>query len=102
MGLDETARRRWFGALVLLAALAMLVAGETVLEGRLGPVTLLLYWLVCAVLTGVAIFVAFADLRALARRTRQEQRALLENTLREIETQAKAKPRKPGSEDSGA
>ena len=95
MALDATARRRWFGALVLLAALGMLIGGETVLKGRLGNLAFILYWLVCFGLTGLAILIAFLDVRALQRRTRQEQHELFETTLKEIETEAKAKPGRP-------
>ena len=95
MALDATARRRWFGAVVLLAALAMLICGETVLKGKLGDLTFIGYWLVCFALTGLAIVVAFLDARALQRRTRQEQRDLFEATLKQIETEARARARRP-------
>ena len=42
MALDATARRRWFGAVVLLAALGMLICGETVLRGKLGDSAVLI------------------------------------------------------------
>ena len=93
MALDATARRRWFGAAVLLAALAMLICGQTVLKGRLGALVFIAYWLVCFGLTGLAILVALLDARALQRRTRQEQRDLFEATLKQIETEAKSRPR---------
>ncbi|SRR6266404_1128899 len=97
MGLDATGRRRWFGALVLFAALAMLVGGQTVLKDRLTePRTFLAYWLICFGCTGLAIFVAFIDVRALQRRTREEQRNLVHRTLKEIETDATEKTRRPG------
>jgi len=89
MGMDATARRRWFGALVLLGAVAMLACGQTVLQGRLKPWLLLIYWPVCFLLTGLAVLAALRDVRALQTRARQEQRDLLESTLKEIETEAK-------------
>ncbi len=89
MGLDATARRRWLGGGVLAGALAMLVCGETVLQDRLKPFDFIIYWLLCFVLTGVAMIVAFRDLRALQHRIRQQQRDLLQNTLKEIETEAR-------------
>ena|SRR5258707_3044696 len=96
MGLDATGRRRWFGAIVLFAALAMLVAGQTVLKDRLtDPQTFIAYWLVCFACTGLAIFVAFLDVRALQRRTREEQRNLVHRTLKEIETDATGKVKQP-------
>jgi membrane protein implicated in regulation of membrane protease activity len=92
MALDPTARRRWFGAVVLVIALAMLICGETLLQEKLGDLGFLLYWLTCLVFTGLAILVALADARALQRQTRKEQRDLFESTLTEIEKQARAKP----------
>ena len=96
MALDATARRRWVGAVVLLTALAMLICGQTVLQGTLGPLALLAYWLLCSSLTGLAIMIAFLDARALQGRTRREQRDLFAATLKEIETEAKSKPHRPG------
>ena len=95
MGLDATARRRWFGGGVLAGALAMLICGETVLQGRLSAFAFTLYWLICFVLTGVAMVVAFRDLRALQRRTRKQQRDLLQNTLKEIELEARRRGHAP-------
>ncbi len=95
MGMDATARRRWFGSVVLLGAVAMLVCGQTVLQGRLKPWMLLIYWPVCFLLTGLAVLAALRDVRALQNRARQEQRDLLESTLKEIETEAKSKGREP-------
>ena len=95
MGMDATARRRWFGTLVLLGAVAMLVCGQTVLQGRLKPWLLVIYWPVCALLTGLAVIAALRDVRALQDRARHEQRELLESTLKEIETEARSKGREP-------
>ena len=47
-------------------------------------------------LTGLAVLVAIRDFRALQRRARQEQRELLQSTLKDIETEARRKIRKPG------
>jgi hypothetical protein len=89
MAIDATARRRWFGAVILGLALAMLVCGETILKGKLGDLGFLGYWAVCLLLTGVAVLIALADARALRRRTRMEHRDLFESTLKEIESQAR-------------
>jgi peptidoglycan/LPS O-acetylase OafA/YrhL len=94
MALDATARRRWFGALVLAVALAMLIAGQTVLRGRLNALEFMFYWLVCLVLTALAIVVALRDLRALRRRNLEEQRNLFQATLKQIATEARARPRR--------
>jgi hypothetical protein len=91
MGLDVTARRRLIGGLALIAALAMLVVGETAFKGHLKEISFLVYWLVCFVFTGIAIVAAFLDARALQQRTRREQRDLFEATLRQIEKEARTK-----------
>jgi len=92
MAFDATTRRRWGGILVLIAALGMLIAGETVLQGRLQNVAFVLYWLLCLILTTAAIIL---DARALRRQTREEARDLLQSTLKEIETDAKARRGRP-------
>ncbi len=92
MAVNSTTRRRWFGALALLGALGMLLSGETVFRGRLSKLEFVAYWLVCIGFTGLAMVAAFLDLRALQRRIRQEQRELIERTLKEIETEARTKP----------
>jgi hypothetical protein len=97
MALDATTRRRWFGALVLLAALVMLICGQTVLNAKLQGLAFILYWLACFALRGLAVLIALLDVRALQRRIRQEHRDLFATTLTKIETQAKAKPRLPGA-----
>jgi len=83
--------RRWWGAAFLLTALAMLLAGETVLRERLRPAAFLVFWLICFLFTCLALFIAFLDVSAIRRRTREEQRALFENTLRDIARQKDAK-----------
>lgn len=95
MGSDATGRRRWFGGVVLTLSILMLIAGETVLKGRLGGFIFLVYWLGCFVLTGTAMLVAIIDLRAVRQRTRDEQRVLLENALEEIRTKS-PEQRRPG------
>jgi len=101
MAWDASIRRRWFGALALLAALAMLAAGETVLKDRLNDVALLLYWLVCLAFTLLAILLAFRDFRVVQDRLRREQRDLFAGTLKEIEADVRHKPRQGGRNASG-
>lgn len=101
MGLNATARRRWLGASVLAAAVLMLVVGLTALWGRLTNLGFLVYWLACIGLTCLAMLIAFLDARALRERTRREERALLETTLKDIVTDARAKPRRPGPPRNG-
>jgi hypothetical protein len=93
MGLKGTRWRRWFGAVVLLAATGMLIIGEAFLKGHLGPVGFVVYWLVCFGLTLVAMSVALLDAKILRRRAHEEERALLQSTLKGIEEQAKNRPR---------
>ena len=95
MALDATIRRRWFGAVVLLAAVGMLICGETVLKGKLEDLKFIVYWLVCFALTGLAIVVAFLDARALQRQTRQERRDLFDTTLKEIQSEARTRHGRP-------
>ena len=78
------ARRRWFGLLFLVLAAGMLIWGQTVLQPHLRGVWFLLYWLACFILTGLAILTALLDMRATRRRTREEQRDLIERTWKDI------------------
>ncbi|HWV98851.1 MAG TPA: hypothetical protein VNZ64_04070 [Candidatus Acidoferrum sp.] len=98
MALDGTARRRLVGAVALLAALGMLVCGQTVLAGRLEGGSFLLYWLFCFGFTFLAMLVALWDARALRHRSRQAERELLHSTLEEIITEAKAREARGGTE----
>jgi Na+/melibiose symporter-like transporter len=93
MSMNLKTRRRWFGALCLLAAIAMLVAGETMLKGRLGALGFFAYWCLCFVATVLAIGVALLDVRAVREETKAAQRALFENTLQKIQEE---KARKAG------
>jgi hypothetical protein len=88
-------RRRLLGAAFLGAALLMLVVGQTVLRNFLQDIGFLLYWLVCIFFTFLAVMVAFRDLSAVRHRTREEQRALLEDTLAEIARRENAGTKKP-------
>jgi len=93
MGWDVNVWRRGVGVFVLMAALAMLVAGETVLKDRLKDLQFLGYWFLCFCFTAMAFLVAILDARALRRRARQQRRALLTSTFDDI--QAKARSRSP-------
>ncbi|HWI56259.1 MAG TPA: hypothetical protein VNZ22_03450 [Bacillota bacterium] len=65
----------------------------------MSPGAFLIYWLGCFLLTITAIVVAFLDVRALRRRTHDEQRHLFEDALKAIQTEAKTKPRSPRKSD---
>jgi len=99
MSLNAKARRRWFGTLCLLTAIGLLVAGETVLKGRLSPLGFLLYWTGCFVVTSLAALTALRDAACVRAESRQEQLAFFEETLRTIEAEkqarTQAKPEKP-------
>jgi hypothetical protein len=101
MGLGVTARRRWFGGLVLLAALVLLIAGETILKDNLRGWGFLLYWLLCFAFTGLAIIAAWLDARAVQRKSRRDARELVEHTLGKIEADVrrKSRPRSPEQEE---
>jgi hypothetical protein len=88
-------RRRWFGALCLLAALVMLAVGATLLDGRLSGVALLCYWLGCFVLTALAAGTALIDAARVRAEQREEQRALLESTLQQIEREKRSRQDAP-------
>jgi hypothetical protein len=78
-------RRRILGVIFLAVAIGQVAAGFTVLDGKLEPLTTLLYWTACMAATLGAVLCALADaLRSLVE-SRQERRGLLEQTLREID-----------------
>lgn len=81
MNWNAKSRRRWFGALCLLAAILMLIAGETWLDKHLAGIWFIGYWMVCFIFTILAICVAMLDARALRREIRQEQKDLLKSTF---------------------
>lgn len=78
---SSDARRRWLGVFCLAMAAGMLFWGQTILEPSLHGGTFVLYWLVCLIFTIAAIGVALMDIRALRRRTRNEQKELADRTL---------------------
>jgi len=80
-------RRRVIGGFFLAGALGMLLAGETALRERLhsNPAAFLLFWMLCFICVGLAFLMALLDLAVVRRRTREQQRELIEETLRQIE-----------------
>jgi len=75
------ARRRWFGVLFLLLAGGMLIWGQTVLKPYLRGLGFMAYWMVCLVLTGLAMVMALLDARATRQRIRNQQHELLRRTI---------------------
>ncbi len=85
MGDSADALRRWLGLFCLTVAAGMLIWGQIILKPYLKGLAYLFYWGVCFFFTFGAIFIALMDIRALRRRTKQEQKELLERTLGEVE-----------------
>lgn len=85
------------GMIFLGIAVLMLIVGETVLRSSLTKVPFLLYWMVVFILTGLAIVFAFLDVAGVQRQAREQQRELLEKTIREIARQKEAKAGRSGS-----
>jgi membrane protein implicated in regulation of membrane protease activity len=100
MQFNAKSRRRWFGALCLLAALVMLVAGETTPGERLDGLAFVGYWLACFLFATLAMFTAMLDARAVRREARQAQRTLLESTLEDIERGRQPRPRREAQRPS--
>ena len=84
-------RHRKRGMTFLIISLVMLLLGETVLRSSLGKIPFILYWMVCFVFTGMAILFAFLDVAGVQRQAREQQRELLDKTIREIARQKEAK-----------
>ena len=85
------ALRRWLGAFSLAMAAGMLIWGQTILLPHLHGVVFLLYWFTCFTFTIAAILIALLDVRAIRRRSKNQQAELLQRTLEEIE-QTKEQP----------
>jgi hypothetical protein len=92
VALNEKKLRRWFGFSCLVAALAMLLAGRTQPGGWLEGGAFIVYWLLCFVLTFLAILAALVDAIALQREKRASQRELIQSTIEDI--QSGPKPRR--------
>ena len=80
-------RRRCFGIVCIGVAILMLIAGETLLRAKLAAnaVWLVVYWMTCLILTGLAAIAAIIDAARVRLESREEQRSLLEETLQEVE-----------------
>ena len=79
--------RRIWGTLFLATAVIMLILGETLLKHQLGPISTLVYWTACVCATILAVLCAVLDLGHSLRHSRAEQRQMLEQALRDIETE---------------
>lgn len=85
MANSADALRRWLGAFCLAVAAGMLIWGQTILVPYLRGIGFLIYWGICFIFTIGAISIALLDVRAMRRRVREEQAALIQRTLEEIE-----------------
>jgi len=84
-------RHRKRGMAFLIVSVVMLILGETLLRSSLSKVPFLLYWMACFACTGLAILFAFLDVAGVQRQAREQQRELLDKTIREIARQKEAK-----------
>jgi len=92
---SSDARRRALGTLFLGGSLVMLVWGQTALKSTLQGLPFILYWAVCMCLTFFALMIALLDLWIVRRRGREQEKQLLNDTLRDI----RPKKEKPEDED---
>jgi hypothetical protein len=88
-------RRRWFGVFFLLIAAGMLIWGQTILKPYLEGIGFVLYWLTCMAFIGLALLTALLDIWAVRRRTREQQRDLLQRIFNEVESNEENKTNKP-------
>jgi len=79
------ARRRWFGVFFLMLAAGMLIWGQTILKPYLEGLWFVIYWLACMGFTALAMLTALLDIWAVRRRTRAQQRELLQHIFDEVE-----------------
>ena len=89
------ARRRWFGVFFLLIAAGMLIWGQTILKPYLEGLGFVLYWLACMAFTALALFTALLDIWAVRRRTREQQRDLLQRIFDEAESDGQNEKKEP-------
>src|SRR5216117_17356 len=88
-------RRRWFGVFYLLIAAGMLIWGQTILKPHLEGIAFVFYWVACLAFTGLALVTALLDIWAVRRRTREQQRDLLQRILDEGESNKETKTNEP-------
>jgi hypothetical protein len=77
------------GVICLGVAVLMVVWGQFFLPQSIAPELQLAFWLLCFLLTLSAIVIACMDLLVLRQRTRAEKRELFEETMHEIEQEAR-------------
>lgn len=68
----------------------MLIVGETLLKKKLSGIPMICYWLVCFILTAIAAAAAVIDAARVGIESRDAQRTLIEDTLKEIENEKRS------------
>jgi len=63
----------------------MLIWGQTILKPYLEGLWFVIYWLACMGFTALAMLTALLDIWAVRRRTRAQQRELLQHIFDEVE-----------------
>lgn len=87
---NSKSRRRKIGTACIAIAILMLIAGETVLKNKLSGIPMLCYWLGCFVFTAIAAGAAVIDAACVGIENRNEQKSLIEKTLKEIENKKRS------------
>ncbi len=90
MSADSKSRRRKVGIACIAIAVLMLIAGETVLKGRLSGVPMICYWLGCFIFTAIAAGAAVIDAARVGIESRAAQKKLIEDTLKKIEDEKRS------------
>ena len=73
----------------------MLIWGQTILKPYLEGIGFVLYWLACMAFVALALLTALLDISAVRRRTREQQRDLLQRIFDEGESSEENKTNKP-------
>ncbi|MBI3416323.1 MAG: hypothetical protein HY043_13595 [Verrucomicrobia bacterium] len=81
------ARRRWWGTFFLTVAAGLLIWGQTILKPNLKGASFLVYWAFCFVFTGLAIFTALLDVRAVRRQIHKDHRKLVERAIADAKSE---------------
>jgi hypothetical protein len=81
------ARRRSFGLVVLMVAVAMVVWGQTLLKPFLLGLGFIFYWLACLLCVTIVMATALVDIWVIRRRIRRHREEMFKQALMEIELQ---------------
>jgi len=74
----------------------MLIWGQTLLKPLLEGVVFVVYWLACMGFTALAMVTALLDIRAVRRRTRDQQRDLLQRIFDGADSKKDSRGRERG------